>query len=170
MICWVIAQYNFSNTRKNVIQLIGTWIVKLEYRLYTMTECEKQITQFTEDHSAITRPITRTTLMKFGYVLHVYLCFVFFSFCFCLIISHRKAMFIQRIQDQGCVRKGKFVTNKLLVSGKGSRKIMRPIRKISRFPLRTRMRSQVNKLCWIFPKSGYQWLNSVSLTRHILTA
>ena len=56
-------------------------------------------------------------------------------------------MLIQRIQDQGCVRKGKFATKKLLVSGNGSRKIMRPIRKISRFPLRTRMRNQVNELC-----------------------
>ena len=169
MICWVIPKYNFSNTRKNVIQLTGTWIVKLEYRLYTMTKCEKQIT-----HNLLkTIQQLQDQLQELLWwslsmpCMCIFLCFVFFSFCFCLIISYRKAMLIQRIQDQGCVRKGKFATNKLLVSGNGSRKIMRPIRKISRFPLRTRMRNQVNKLCWTFPKSRYQWPN---LTRHILAA
>ena len=29
-------------------------------------------------------------------------------------------MLIQRIQNQGCIKKRKFVTNKLLVSGNGS--------------------------------------------------
>ena len=109
--------------------------------LYIDLVLETNNTRFNEDHSAIRRLITITALMKFGYVLHVHLSLFFFSFCFCLIISHRKAMFIQRIQNQGFTRKGMFVTNKLLVSVNGSRKIMHPIRKISRSPLRTKIRN-----------------------------
>ena len=44
-----------------------------------------------EDHSAIRGLITRTTLVKFGYVLHVHLSL--FLFFFCLIMNPRNAVF-----------------------------------------------------------------------------
>lgn len=46
-----------------------------------------------EDHSAIRGLITRTTLVNFGYVLHVHLSLFLFLFFFCLIMNPRNAVF-----------------------------------------------------------------------------
>ena len=69
---------------------------------------------------------------KFRYVLQIYICF---SFSFYLIKNPRKAMALQRLLDQGCVKRETFDIKKLLVSKNGSRKkVMHLIRNISRLP------------------------------------
>ena len=50
-------------------------------------------------------------------------------------------MFLQNILGEGCMRKNTFDIKKVLVSRNGSRKIMHPIKKVSRPHLRMRMKN-----------------------------